>query len=99
MLHLPLVWIPVQSLRHFFMLKAVIAPIAGIAYCAWACSRAGGLGSMLSEPAQSSGSNFSWAWIDGMMSSIANVRPSSSRRPQLFPVASLVFMGYKRLTH
>jgi len=29
LMHIPCVWLPVEKVRHFFTVKAIVAPIAG----------------------------------------------------------------------
>lgn len=35
LMHIPCVWLPVQKVRHFFTVKAIVAPIAGEVISAW----------------------------------------------------------------
>ena len=47
-------------------------PVAGIAFLIWAVVRAGGVGPIVRQPATISGSELAWAFVKGVMSSIAN---------------------------
>jgi NCS1 family nucleobase:cation symporter-1 len=71
-LSLPAIWFPVHKIRHLFTVKAYIVPPAGIAFLAWIVARAGGLGPIINKPSSVEGSELAWAFIKGVMSSIAN---------------------------
>lgn len=71
-LSLPAIWFPVHQIRHLFTVKAYVVPVAGIAFLAWACARAGGIGPIIRQPATISGSTLAWQMVKGIMSSIAN---------------------------
>lgn len=47
-------------------------PVAGLAFFVWAIVRAKGIGPIVSQPATASGSKLGWAFVSGVMSSIAN---------------------------
>ena len=47
-------------------------PIVGIAFFEWAIGRAHGIGSIVHQPATSTGSKLAWGWVAGIMNSIAN---------------------------
>ncbi len=69
---LPALWFPVHKIRHLFTVKAYIVPPAGIAYLIWVVTRAGGIGPIIKKPNTVEGSELAWAFINGVMSSIAN---------------------------
>ncbi|KAK7403979.1 uracil permease [Neonectria punicea] len=71
-LSLPAIWFPVHKIRHLFTVKAYIVPCAGIAYLAWAVSRAGGIGPIIKQKNTKHGSELAWQIVNGIMSSIAN---------------------------
>lgn len=70
--HGPLVWFPVEKIRHFFTVKAVLAPASGIAYFAWIMVKAGGVGPVVHQPATASGSALGWAFTNGVMACVAS---------------------------
>lgn len=72
LLSLPAIWFPVHQIRHLFTVKAYIVPVAGIAFLAWACGRAGGIGPIVKQKGTLHGSELGWAVVKGIMSSIAN---------------------------
>jgi nucleobase:cation symporter-1, NCS1 family len=69
---LPAIWFPVHQIRHLFTVKAYVVPVAGIAFLIWTIVKAGGIGPIVSQPSSASGSEWSWAFLKGIMSSIAN---------------------------
>lgn len=69
---LPAIWFPVHKIRHLFTVKAYVVPVAGITYFAWAVHRAGGVGPIVHQPSSKHGSALGWAFVSGVMSSIAN---------------------------
>ena len=69
---LPAIWFPVHKIRHLFTVKAYFVPCAGIAYFAWAISKAHGIGPIVHQGNTVHGSTLAWAVINGIMSSIAN---------------------------
>ncbi|KAG7135390.1 Uracil permease like protein [Verticillium longisporum] len=69
---LPFLWLPVHKLRHLFTVKSYVVPVAGIALLAWTVSKAGGLGPIFRQPATIRGNDLAWAFVQGVMSSIAN---------------------------
>ncbi|KAK4186427.1 permease for cytosine/purines, uracil, thiamine, allantoin-domain-containing protein [Podospora australis] len=69
---LPAIWFPVHKVRHLFTVKAYFVPAAGIAFLIWAVVRAGGVGPIVRQPATKHGSELAWAFVKGIMSSIAN---------------------------
>ncbi|KAH6895701.1 permease for cytosine/purines, uracil, thiamine, allantoin-domain-containing protein [Thelonectria olida] len=71
-LSLPAIWFPVHKIRHLFTVKAYVVPCAGIAFLAWAVSRAGGIGPIVKQKNTIHGSDLAWQIVKGIMSSIAN---------------------------
>ncbi|KAA8906124.1 permease for cytosine/purines, uracil, thiamine, allantoin-domain-containing protein [Sphaerosporella brunnea] len=69
---LPAIWFPVHKIRHLFTVKAYVVPVAGFAFFGWTIHRAGGIGPIVHQPATVSGSKLAWAFVSGVMSSIAN---------------------------
>lgn len=69
---LPAIWFPVHKIRHLFTVKSYFVPVAGIAFLAWSCARAGGIGPIVKQGHTIYGSDLAWAIIKGIMSSIAN---------------------------
>lgn len=69
---LPFLWVPVHKIRHLFVVKAVVSPIAGVSFFIWAVVRAQGLGPIVKQGATKSGSELAWAIILAIMSAIAN---------------------------
>ena len=69
---LPAIWFPVHQIRHLFTVKAYFVPTAAIIYFGWAIGRAHGIGPIVHQPAEAKGSALAWAFVSGVMSSIAN---------------------------
>lgn len=69
---LPAIWFPVHKIRHLFTVKAYVVPVAGVTYFAWAVHRAGGVGPIVHQGSVKHGSALAWAFVSGVMSSIAN---------------------------
>jgi nucleobase:cation symporter-1, NCS1 family len=101
LLSLPFIWFPVHKIRHLFTVKAVVAPIAGIALFIWALVRAKGAGPIIHQKATAEGSELAWGIIAGIMSAVSNFatlivnapdfsrfanKPSSALLPQLITI-------------
>jgi len=69
---LPFIYPSVHKIRHLFTVKAYFVPTAGIAFFIWAIVRAKGIGPIVRQPAEASGSKLAWGWISGIMASISN---------------------------
>lgn len=69
---LPAIWFPVHKIRHLFTVKAFFVPVAGVTYFIWAILKAHGLGPIVHQGSTKSGSDLGWAFVSGVMSSIAN---------------------------
>ncbi|GAA6016753.1 hypothetical protein JCM10207_003241 [Rhodosporidiobolus poonsookiae] len=72
-LSLFLIWFPIHSIRHFFTLKAFVAPAATIGLFAWVMVKGKGAGELLHAPATIHGSEFGWTWVAQAMGCIANM--------------------------
>ncbi|RPB07889.1 NCS1 nucleoside transporter family [Morchella conica CCBAS932] len=72
LISLPAIWFPVHQIRHLFTFKAFVVPIAGFAFFGWSVHKAGGLGPIVHQPNTVHGSTLAWAFVSGIMSSIAN---------------------------
>ncbi|SGZ01869.1 BQ5605_C033g11170 [Microbotryum silenes-dioicae] len=66
-------WWPMHTIRHFFTLKAIVAPIAGLGLFGWCIARAGGAGDALKAPTTIHGSNLGWLFVASTMSCISNM--------------------------
>lgn len=69
---LPAIWFPVHKIRHLFTVKAYFAPIAAIAFFAWAIARAHGIGPIVHQPNTVHGGELGWAVVKGIMSCLGN---------------------------
>lgn len=69
---LPFIWFPVQTIRHLFTVKSIVAPIGGIALFIWCIVRAGGVGPIVHQGAEATGSRLAWGVISGIMSAVSN---------------------------
>ncbi|WPA95794.1 uncharacterized protein RHO25_000397 [Cercospora beticola] len=69
---LPFLYPAVHKIRHLFTVKAIVVPIAGIAFFIWAVVRADGLGPIVKQGSTLQGSALGWAIVKGIMSAIAN---------------------------
>ena len=69
---LPAIWFPVHQIRHLFTVKAFFVPVAGVTYFIWAIVRAHGIGPIVHQGSSKHGSALGWAFVSGIMSSIAN---------------------------
>jgi nucleobase:cation symporter-1, NCS1 family len=69
---LPFVYLPPHVVRHLFTVKAVLCPIAGVAFLIWTLIKADGGGPVIHEPSKVSGSAFAWAFINSVMNALAN---------------------------
>lgn len=98
---LPAIWMPLHKVRHFFTVKAVLVPIAGITFFIWCIIKAHGVGPIVHQPATIHGSKMSWAMVVSLMSCINNTitlitnapdfasrarKPSDAVLPQLIPI-------------
>ncbi|GAA6062412.1 hypothetical protein JCM10212_006047 [Sporobolomyces blumeae] len=93
------IYLPVHTLRHFFTLKAVVSPIAGLALFAWCISKAGGAGDLVHASSTARGSNLGWAFVSSLMACLGNMATlvvnstdfaSRARRPSDVVIPNLV---------
>ena len=59
--------------RHFFTLKAIVAPIAGITFFIWCIVKAHGVGPIIHQPATLRGSALGWGMVSSTMSCVSNM--------------------------
>lgn len=72
-LQLPAVYLRPETVRHFFTVKAVVAPTVSIAFLIWTLVRANGAGTTISSPKDElPSSDKAWAWINMFMSCLSN---------------------------
>ncbi|AOW03628.1 permease [Yarrowia lipolytica] len=69
---LPFIYIRPHNLRHLFMVKAAIVPVAGISFLVWTCVKAHGIGPIMKQPATVHGSVMGWAFMTAIMNSLSN---------------------------
>lgn len=69
---LPFIWFPPHTVRHLFTIKAIVAPICGIAFLIWTLVKADGGGPVIRQGSTISGSEFGWAFVNSTMNSLAN---------------------------
>ncbi|KAF8607752.1 putative uracil permease [Ceratobasidium sp. AG-I] len=101
LISLPAIWFPIHKIRHLFTAKAIVVPIAGIAFFIWSIVKAKGVGPIIHRPAKLHGSELSWVMVKSLMSCISNMatlvvnapdfasrarRPSDAVLPQLIAV-------------
>ncbi|EPQ52165.1 hypothetical protein GLOTRDRAFT_107720 [Gloeophyllum trabeum ATCC 11539] len=73
LISLPFIWFPVHKIRHFFTVKSILVPIAGITYFVWCIVKAKGLGPIIRQPATIHGSTLAWSMLASMMSCLSNM--------------------------
>ncbi|CCO26577.1 putative permease C29B12,14c [Rhizoctonia solani AG-1 IB] len=98
---LPAIWFPIHKIRHLFTAKAIVVPIAGIAFFVWSIVKAKGVGPIIHRPAKLHGSELGWMMVKSLMSCISNMatlvvnapdfasrarRPADAMMPQLIAV-------------
>ena len=69
------IWFPAQKMRHLFTVKAIVVPIAGLLFCAWAVAKAKGIGPILQQSTTLSTATSSargWTWISAIMSCVSS---------------------------
>lgn len=67
------IYFPIHTIRHLFTLKAITAPLAGIALFALCIGKAHGAGELMHAPATISGSTLGWAFVTSATGAIANM--------------------------
>jgi NCS1 family nucleobase:cation symporter-1 len=102
---LPFIWFPVQTIRHLFTVKSIVAPAGGISLFIWCIVRAGGVGPIVRQSAEASGSKLAWGIIGGIMSAVSNfatlivndpdfARFATTPGAALWPQAITIPMGF-----
>ncbi|KIJ59374.1 hypothetical protein HYDPIDRAFT_162483 [Hydnomerulius pinastri MD-312] len=101
LISLPVIWFPVHKIRHFFVVKMIVTPIAAIAFLVWCIVKAHGIGPIIHQPSTIHGSNLAWAMVVSLMSCISNSAtlvtnapdfasrartPAAALYPQLFAI-------------
>ncbi|OJA08368.1 hypothetical protein AZE42_01007 [Rhizopogon vesiculosus] len=99
LISLPAIWFPVHKIRHFFVVKTIMMPIAAIAFLIWCIVKAHGIGPIVHQRSALHGSDLGWAMVISSMSCISNMAtlitnapdfasrahtPSAALYPQLF---------------
>ncbi|KAJ7626212.1 permease for cytosine/purines, uracil, thiamine, allantoin-domain-containing protein [Roridomyces roridus] len=70
-IQLPLLYVHITKLRHFFTFKFIIMPIFGITLFGWAVGRAHGFGPLFSQKTNTHGSPIALIFLSGVSSAIA----------------------------
>ncbi|TFY52266.1 hypothetical protein EVJ58_g10113 [Rhodofomes roseus] len=73
LISLPAIWLPLHKVRHLFTVKAIIVPIAAVAFFIWCIVKAHGVGPIVRQPGTLHGSTLAWTMISSMMSCISNM--------------------------
>ncbi|ELU45939.1 uridine permease Fui1 [Rhizoctonia solani AG-1 IA] len=77
LISLPAIWFPIHKMcaefRHLFTAKAIVVPIAGIAFFVWSIVKAKGVGPIIHRPAKLHGSELGWVMVKSLMSCISNM--------------------------
>ncbi|EST06905.1 Permease [Kalmanozyma brasiliensis GHG001] len=87
LISLPFVILHPSKVRYFFNFKAVVVPIAAIAFFAWSIVDAKGLGPIVHQPAKLSGSKMGWQFMASLMSCISNMATLVLNIPDLSRMA------------
>lgn len=69
---LPFIWLPPHKVRHLFTVKAIVAPICGIAFLIWTLVKADGGGPVIRQKSTISAAAFGWAFVNSTMNSLSN---------------------------
>ncbi|KAG2156837.1 permease for cytosine/purines, uracil, thiamine, allantoin-domain-containing protein [Suillus bovinus] len=72
LISLPVIWLPVHKVRHFFLVTPILMPIASITFLIWCLMKAHGIGPAVHQPSTLHGSNLGWAMVVSSMSCISN---------------------------
>lgn len=70
LIQFPFMFVSPQKIRWLFVAKGIIVPIAWIAMLIWALVKVPSLGTLISQHANVSGSNLSWAWLHALNSAL-----------------------------
>ncbi|CBQ68279.1 probable uracil permease [Sporisorium reilianum SRZ2] len=84
---LPLACLHPSKIRFFFNFKAVVVPIAAIAFFVWSIVDAKGLGPIVHQPAKLHGSKFGWQFVASLMSCISNMATLALNIPDISRMA------------
>ncbi|KAG1776374.1 permease for cytosine/purines, uracil, thiamine, allantoin-domain-containing protein [Suillus placidus] len=99
LISLPVIWLPVHKVRHFFLVVPILMPMASITFLIWCVVKAHGIGPIVHQPSTLHGSKLAWGMVVSSMSCIANKvtlvtnapdfasrarTPSAALYPQLF---------------
>ncbi|CAM9021297.1 unnamed protein product [Wickerhamomyces anomalus] len=69
---LPFIYCRPQTIRHLFTVKAYTCATAGIAFLVWTIVRAGGIGPVVHQKTELTGSDHAWAFVNSTMNCLAN---------------------------
>ncbi|KAI6116112.1 permease for cytosine/purines, uracil, thiamine, allantoin-domain-containing protein [Pisolithus sp. B1] len=72
LISLPLIWFPVHQIRHFFVVKMIVTPVAATVFLVWCVVKARGIGPIVHQPSSIHGSSLAWAMVVSLMSCISN---------------------------
>ncbi|EKM57523.1 uncharacterized protein PHACADRAFT_170776 [Phanerochaete carnosa HHB-10118-sp] len=81
LISLPAIWFPIHQIRHLFTVKAIVVPIAGIAFFIWCIVKAHGVGSVIHQPSTIHGSTLGWNMVASLMSCISNMATLVTNAP------------------
>ncbi|KAI0729848.1 permease for cytosine/purines, uracil, thiamine, allantoin-domain-containing protein [Fomitopsis betulina] len=109
LISLPAIWMPIHKVRHLFTIKAIIVPIAGIAFFIWCIVKAHGVGPIVRQPSKIHGSSLGWAMVANLMSCVSNMATlvtnapdfaSRARKPRdaLWPQLLAVPLGFSTVS-
>ncbi|KAG2124441.1 permease for cytosine/purines, uracil, thiamine, allantoin-domain-containing protein [Suillus clintonianus] len=99
LISLPVIWLPVHKVRHFFLVTPILMPIASMTFLIWCIVKAHGIGPIVHQSSTLHGSKLGWAMVVGTMSCVSNKvtlvtnapdfasrarTPSAALYPQLF---------------
>ena len=84
---LPAIWFPVHQIRHLFTVKAFFVPTAGTIFFVWSLVKAHGIGPVVHQNSSKHGSALGWAFVQGIMSSIANFTTVIVSNPGMPPIS------------
>lgn len=69
---LPAIWFPPHQIRHLFTVKAYVSPVAGVGLLVWTIVKANGIGPVVHQSSSLHGSEWGWAFVTAIMTSLAN---------------------------
>ncbi|KAH7923439.1 NCS1 nucleoside transporter family [Leucogyrophana mollusca] len=81
LISLPAIWYPLHKIRHFFVVKMIVTPIAAIVFLIWCIVKARGVGPIINQPSTIHGSNLAWAMVVSLMSCISNMATLITNAP------------------